>query len=422
MLTVANNEPQEVRNLPVAPNRPISAEYPLKVRGLLDLPSLAGSEVLAGATGLDQLVSRINVMEVPDILPWVKPHELLLTTGFSLRDAETGHPFEADALVELVTGLADREVAAFGIKAGRYLDDLPDAVLAAADRLGFPILRLPEEVAFDDVMSDVFTQLVDRQAWALDVADRLHRALTAIVLGGGDQPQIAEEFASLFGAAVLICTLDGRVQTMAGDESRGRGPARARHVRPVGSVPDRIDPHRPAAGPGRGRRVGLARRTRGGGRGRGRHRPRPDRGLPARRRAGLGDRAGARAGRDRHRAGHHQATGGVGGRVEVSRRLPARRVVRHTPGRRRWSSITAISSAGMSTVRSVVVVAELDPLADQDPRRGRGPDGGRPLAAGAVQRGLAAGAQCPRQDDPGRRLQPRGGVADPGSRPGTSRP
>jgi purine catabolism regulator len=222
MLTVANNGAQEVRNLPVRPvrpTRPLSAEYPLKVRGLLDLPSLAGSEVLAGAAGLDQLVSRINVMEVPDILPWVKPHELLLTTGFPLRDAETGRPFEADALVELIHGLAEREVAAFGIKAGRYLDELPGPVLAAADRLAFPILRLPHEVAFDDVMSDVFTQLVDRQAWALDVADRLHRALTAIVLGGGDQPQIAEEFAALFGAAVLICTLDGRVQTMAGDET-----------------------------------------------------------------------------------------------------------------------------------------------------------------------------------------------------------
>jgi purine catabolism regulator len=160
-------------------------------------------------------------MEVPDILPWVKPHELLLTTGFSLQhfdgpNSGPGRPFEANVLIELVEGLAAHEVAAFGIKTGRYFDDLPPSMLAAADRLAFPILRLPAAVAFDDVMSDVFTQLVDRQAWALDIADRLHRALTAIVLGGGDLPQIAEEFAGLFGAAVLICTLDGRVQTLAG--------------------------------------------------------------------------------------------------------------------------------------------------------------------------------------------------------------
>jgi PucR family transcriptional regulator, purine catabolism regulatory protein len=214
MVSFANNEVEEARNLPAR------NEYPLKVRELLDLPSLAGSEVLAGIGGLDLLVTRINVMEVPDILPWVKPHELLLTTGFPLRDADTGQPFEAAALVELVEGLADRGVAALGVKAGRYLDALPAQMLAAADRLDFPILRLPKAVAFDDVMSDVFAQLIDRQAWALDVADRLHRALTAIVLGGGDQPQIAEEFAGLFGAAVLICTLDGRVQTIAGADDQ----------------------------------------------------------------------------------------------------------------------------------------------------------------------------------------------------------
>jgi purine catabolism regulator len=190
----------------------------MKVRELLDLPSLAGSQVLAGGGGLDKLVNRINVIEVPDILPWVKPNELLLTTGFPLRHADTGRPFEAAALVELVEGLAGQQVAALGVKAGRYLDDLPPEMLCSADALDFPLLRLPPGVAFDDVMSDVFTQLIDRQAWALDVADRLHRALTAIVLGGGDQPQIAQELAGLFSAAVLICTLDGRIQTIAGSE------------------------------------------------------------------------------------------------------------------------------------------------------------------------------------------------------------
>src|SRR5438046_4953528 len=57
----------------------------LPVREVLGLPTLAGARVLAGAGGLDRVVQRLNVMEVPDILPWVKPHELLLTTGYPLR-------------------------------------------------------------------------------------------------------------------------------------------------------------------------------------------------------------------------------------------------------------------------------------------------------------------------------------------------
>lgn len=210
MESLANFGQPEVRDLPVRPG------YAFAVRELFALPSLSGASLVAGAGGAEQTVTRVNVMEVPDILPWVKPNELLLTTGFPLRHADSGRSFGAAALVEFVEALASAGVAALGVKAGRYLDELPPTMLAAADRLDFPVLLLPQTVAFDEVMSEVFTQLVDRQSWALDVADRMHRALTAIVLEGGDLPQIAEEFASLFDSAVLICSPDGRVQTVAG--------------------------------------------------------------------------------------------------------------------------------------------------------------------------------------------------------------
>jgi purine catabolism regulator len=54
--------------------------YGLTVAEVLESPCLTGSSLLAGKAGLGRLVQRLNVMEVPDILPWVKPYELLLTT------------------------------------------------------------------------------------------------------------------------------------------------------------------------------------------------------------------------------------------------------------------------------------------------------------------------------------------------------
>ena len=214
MESVANVGDAQTRELPAGPlpARDVLTGFAMSVRDLLGLPSLAGADVAAGAAGLDQPVRWVNVMEVPDILPWVKPNELLLTTGFPLSHVAAG-------LGGLVRGLAEREVAALGIKTGRYLDEIPADMLDAAETLGFPLLVLPRTVAFDEVMSDVFTQLVDRQSWALDVADRLHRALTGIVLEGGDLPQIAGEFAGLFESAVLICSPDGRVQTTAGSDA-----------------------------------------------------------------------------------------------------------------------------------------------------------------------------------------------------------
>ena len=175
----------------------------VSVGEVLGVSTLAEARLIAGESGLGRIVQRLNVMEVPDILPWVKPHELLLTTGFPLR-AVPGESDDVAALCRLVSDLNERRLAAIAIKLGRYIDRLPDAVLHVAERLDLPLLRVPDSVAFDDVITDVFTELLDRQAGALSRADELHRALAAIVLEGGDLPQIADELLGTSSRASLI--------------------------------------------------------------------------------------------------------------------------------------------------------------------------------------------------------------------------
>src|SRR5436305_15252633 len=85
-----------------------SAPYGLTVREVLAMGTLSGARVLAGGDGLDRIVQRLNVMEVPDILPWVKPHELLLTTGYPLRH-------DPGSLAGLAAALDQRGLAALAI-------------------------------------------------------------------------------------------------------------------------------------------------------------------------------------------------------------------------------------------------------------------------------------------------------------------
>ncbi|MFL6161479.1 MAG: PucR family transcriptional regulator [Jatrophihabitantaceae bacterium] len=205
MVTVANDLARNQGDLP-AP-----AIEGLTVRQLLATASLAGTTVLAGHAGLDRVVRGVNVMEVPDILAWVKPHELLLTTAFPLTQAASSAQDQPELLLELITALNSQPLAALAIKLGRYLDSMPQQVLDRADQLGFPILRLPDRVAFDEVLSDIFGQLIDQQNQVLAQADALHRAISAIVLGGGGLTEIAGEVSRLLDCVLLITTPDGRV-------------------------------------------------------------------------------------------------------------------------------------------------------------------------------------------------------------------
>lgn len=204
MVTVANDHAQ------MQPDVPAAVAAGVTVRALLHAsPSLAGTTVLAGERGLDRIVRGVNVMEVPDILAWTKPHELLLTTAFPLTQSTGGE--RAEVLLELVTALDSQRLAALAIKLGRYLDELPQPVLDRADELGFPILRLPDQVAFDDVLPEVYGRLLDQQNQALAQADVLHRTISTIVLAGGGLAEIAGEVSRLLSCGVLITTPDGRV-------------------------------------------------------------------------------------------------------------------------------------------------------------------------------------------------------------------
>lgn len=192
----------------------ISAAYGVTVRDLLALDVFRGTTVLGGHAGLDRRVSGVNVMEVPDITDWVKPHELLVTTGFPLlpRDEE-GRP--AEDLARLLCELDTRDLAGLGIKVGRYVDHVPAEALETADRLGFPVLDLPGRLAFDDLLQQAYRRLNQVAAGVLERIDALHNALTLLVLEGGDLDQIAAEVARVLDLGILVTSTDGRERAAA---------------------------------------------------------------------------------------------------------------------------------------------------------------------------------------------------------------
>jgi purine catabolism regulator len=176
----------------------------MSVAKMLTLPAFAGAEVIAGARGLERIVRSANVMEVPDIVPWVRAEGLLLTTGYPLRAATADLP-------RLVADLDDRGVSAVAIKLHRYLDALPEAMLAEANRRGLPVVLVPDSTGFDDVLTQVFTSVVSERASLLERSEEVHRQLVNVVLTGGGVTDVAASVSELFSALSMVTTADGRV-------------------------------------------------------------------------------------------------------------------------------------------------------------------------------------------------------------------
>lgn len=189
------------------------------LRDVLALPPLHGAHVVAGERGLGRPVRHVNVMEVPDILGWVQPEELLLTTAYPLRE-------DPMALVRLVPALAERGLAGLAIKPARYIPVIPPEALAAADALGFPVIELPPPASFNEIINAVLTVILNVQALRLQRTAEVHQRFTAIALGGGGLGEIAEALAELIGRPVGIADAAGTLQ--AGGLGSGSGGRRGR--------------------------------------------------------------------------------------------------------------------------------------------------------------------------------------------------
>ena len=147
----------------------------MKVKNLIE--QFEGFQVLAGEGGLDKNVSTVSVMDAPDIYNWMKGGEFLITTGYVMKD----NPSE---LRDLVVRLDKNGVAALGIKLGRFIEELPPEVKKVGDMLDFPIIHIPTQYAFTDIINPVLSKIVNAQAKKLEMSEKIHKFFTQVAIEG----------------------------------------------------------------------------------------------------------------------------------------------------------------------------------------------------------------------------------------------
>lgn len=169
----------------------------VKVSEILELDFFKNATVLCGEKGLDNYIAKVNVMEVPDIIDWVKPGEFLLTTAYSIKD-------DILKLNELIPVMKRIGVAGLGIKTKRYIEKLPQSVLDTANTHDLPVISIPLELSYGDIISNILTSVVNRQMKVLVQIDEFNTRLKEIMLRGGELNEIASMIEGVVNAPVAI--------------------------------------------------------------------------------------------------------------------------------------------------------------------------------------------------------------------------
>ncbi|MBF6617972.1 MAG: PucR family transcriptional regulator ligand-binding domain-containing protein [Candidimonas sp.] len=169
----------------------------LTVEDVLSIDVMRGADVIAGHDGLGRNIKSVTVLDAPDASLWLQGHELALTSTFPLLKRRNG-------LNMLVEELVARNVAGLGLKLHRYMTTLPDAMIARANELAFPIFRVPDHIAWIEIISPIFARVLDTDAQHLIRSEEIRSQFTKQLFSGAGLESLMALLYSMLGRPVLL--------------------------------------------------------------------------------------------------------------------------------------------------------------------------------------------------------------------------
>ncbi len=171
------------------------------VREALDIGGLRKGEVIAGRGGLGNEIRHVSVIEVPDAFRWFRGCELWLTAFFNIKD-------NIEAQVEMIEQIWKRKSSGLVIcYPDTYMKGISPDLVRKADNLKVPVILVPEDVAYIDVISPLLEEILARETKKLKYAFSVHERLTNIVFDrgkAGNMRKVAKELALILDKAVVL--------------------------------------------------------------------------------------------------------------------------------------------------------------------------------------------------------------------------
>jgi PucR family transcriptional regulator, purine catabolism regulatory protein len=149
----------------------------MKMIELLSVPLLKEIKLIAGESGKNREITTVNMMDAPDIIPFLSPNEFLVTTAYHIKD-------QPELLMDLINAMASRGCAGLGVKTKRFLQEVPQDALNLANELSLPIIELPLDLSLGEIVNHTLRAILDHRAAELASALEIHKQFTSIIMQG----------------------------------------------------------------------------------------------------------------------------------------------------------------------------------------------------------------------------------------------
>ncbi|WP_138418136.1 PucR family transcriptional regulator [Aquibacillus sediminis] len=181
------------------------------IEEIMKLDSFSGSKVVAGENGLDRKITSVTVSELPDAPEWLVGGELVMTTGYYMKE-------NGDHQVKWLKQLIEKGASALAIKPGRFIGSISQDLMDVASEYRFPLIELPLTCFWSDLIKDTTELIQNSQNYIIKKTEEIHKQLTDIVLQGKGIQEIADTLSYLVKSPIVV--EDFMFKTMAVSEDK----------------------------------------------------------------------------------------------------------------------------------------------------------------------------------------------------------
>ncbi|UFJ41790.1 PucR family transcriptional regulator ligand-binding domain-containing protein [Brevibacillus humidisoli] len=158
---------------------------------------LARCRIIAGEKGDSRQIQYVTVMEVPDTIQWLKGEDLLLTSLYPIKD-------DPRAQQQLVQQLDEKGSSALAIKTHRFVDRIPEMIIAEGNRLGFPIIEIERDISYLDIITPIMNVILENTSPRQTDYDELFHWITELALGGKGLDAIVQALSKMMKNLVTL--------------------------------------------------------------------------------------------------------------------------------------------------------------------------------------------------------------------------
>ncbi len=135
------------------------------IEWLLEQKEIPGFHFVAGKNGKTNKITGVNIIDNPDTIRFLVGGELILSTGYFLKEDE-------DLKNSFIKDLHSKNCAGLVIALKRYLNEIPQNMIDDANSIGFPIISVSFETNFSEISRMIYTNILHNE---ISDADQLYK-------------------------------------------------------------------------------------------------------------------------------------------------------------------------------------------------------------------------------------------------------